>query len=446
MPDAPPPEDLAVRPPLPPPYFESPDNRFRLYQGDCLDLMPRMPEAAFDLIFADPPYFLSNDGITCHAGRMVSVNKGQWDKSKGAEEDHAFTARWLSECRRLLKPNGSIWVSGTAHIIHSVGYAMQRLGYKLLNDITWVKPNPPPNLSCRYFTHATETVIWAGRDGRSKHKFNYALMKRLNGGKQMTSVWTIQAPGREEKVFGKHPTQKPVALLERIIAASTDENDLVLDPFSGSGTTGIAAARLGRAYAGLERDGNFLDMTTRRFIGVPQADSPERILELVRAHAKGETGVPALALTLDVTERQVHYYRQAADLLGLLGPCDSGWELTERGRQLVGHANAPCLLASYILEHPLLGLAQRRLRNRAGAESRRAALARLLGACTCLGPSTCDRRAQTLAAWIAWAKKQGGRPEDLPLFHCSAAGDAEQMPCRPHGTADKRFAQSALAR
>jgi site-specific DNA-methyltransferase (adenine-specific) len=128
---------------LPSPYFESPDRRFRLYQGDCLDLMPRMPEASFDLIFADPPYFLSNDGITCHAGKMVSVNKGKWDQSKGPEADHEFTLRWLRECRRLMKPHGSIWVSGTAHIIHSVGYAMQRLGFKLLNDITWVKPNPP---------------------------------------------------------------------------------------------------------------------------------------------------------------------------------------------------------------------------------------------------------------------------------------------------------------
>jgi site-specific DNA-methyltransferase (adenine-specific) len=154
---------------LPSPYFESADRRFRLYQGDCLALMPLMPEAAFDLIFADPPYFLSNGGITCHAGKMVPVHKGKWDESKGAEADHEFTLAWLRQCRRLLKPNGSIWVSGTHHIIHSVGYAMQRLGFKLLNDITWVKPNPPPNLSCRYFTHATETIIWAGRDRKCRY-------------------------------------------------------------------------------------------------------------------------------------------------------------------------------------------------------------------------------------------------------------------------------------
>jgi site-specific DNA-methyltransferase (adenine-specific) len=292
VPDTPTPDEHAARPPLPPPYFESPDKRFRLYQGDCLDLMPRMPEAAFDLIFADPPYFLSNDGITCHAGRMVSVNKGKWDQSKGAEADHAFTARWLSECRRLLKPDGGIWVSGTAHIIHSVGYAMQKLGFKLLNDITWVKPNPPPNLSCRYFTHATETVIWAGRDRRSKHKFNYALMKRLNRGKQMTSVWTIPAPGREEKVFGKHPTQKPVALLERIIAASTDENDLVLDPFSGSGTTGIAAARLRRLFVGIDVDPQYLEKAKKRYQQQTHG-GVSSLLEMEAGASKGSSALEA---------------------------------------------------------------------------------------------------------------------------------------------------------
>ena len=250
---------------LPEPYFESDDRRFRLYQGDCLSLLPSMPDAAFDVIFADPPYFLSNDGITCHAGKMVSVNKGKWDKSQGPRIDHEFCLRWLGECQRLLKPTGSIWVSGTFHIIHSVGYAMQCLGYKILNDITWVKPNPPPNLSCRYFTHATETVIWARASEKARHKFNYQLMKRLGGGKQMKSVWELPAPAREEKVFGKHPTQKSLALLERIIAASSDENDLVLDPFSGSGTTGIAAARMHRRYVGIELQADYLQVTQQRY-------------------------------------------------------------------------------------------------------------------------------------------------------------------------------------
>lgn len=224
-----------------------------------------MPESSVDMIFADPPYFLSNDGITCHAGRMASVNKGKWDRSLGLEGNYRFTREWLSACQRLLRPNGTIWVSGTSHIIHIVGFCLLELGYKVLNEITWVKPNPPPNLSCRYFTHATETIIWAGRDKRCRHRFNYSLMKRLNGGKQMTSVWTIEAPGRREKLFGKHPTQKPLALLERIIVACTEEGDVVLDPFCGSGTTGIAAARLNRLFVGLESDEAWVEVSKKRY-------------------------------------------------------------------------------------------------------------------------------------------------------------------------------------
>jgi site-specific DNA-methyltransferase (adenine-specific) len=399
---------LDPRPALPDPYFQSEDSRFRLYQGDCLELMPRMPEAAFDLVFADPPYFLSNGGITCHAGKMVSVHKGKWDESKGAEADHEFTVRWLRECQRLLKPNGSIWVSGTAHIIHSVGYAMQQLGFKLLNDITWVKPNPPPNLSCRYFTHATETIIWAGRDKKCRHKFNYALMRRLNGGKQMLSVWTLEAPRREEKVFGKHPTQKSLALLERIIAASTDENDLVLDPFSGSGTTGIAAARLGRSFAGVEMDEPFLRVAAARLLGVPQADSPERILATVMAHADGVRSPALLGEMLGVTERQVHYCRQAAVMLGLLSFGAAGWQLTDTGQTMAGGKPLECAraLAAIIACHPLVQLAVSKVRHCKDSEGRRNTVARLLFASTALSENTCQRRAQTLLAWIAWAKAQ----------------------------------------
>ncbi len=217
-----------------------------------------------DLIFADPPYFLSNDGITCHAGRMVSVNKGAWDRSRGPDANHDFNRAWLAACQRVLKQNGTIWVSGTAHIIHSVGFAMQQLGMKLLNDITWVKPNPPPNLSCRYFTHATETLIWAAKNAKSRHTFNYSLMKQHAGGKQMKSVWQIPAPDRDEKRFGKHPTQKPVALLERILLASSHEGDLVLDPFMGSGTTAVAALRLRRRTFVVETAEDFAWLATRR--------------------------------------------------------------------------------------------------------------------------------------------------------------------------------------
>ncbi|HYY98425.1 MAG TPA: site-specific DNA-methyltransferase, partial [Pyrinomonadaceae bacterium] len=168
----------------PEPFFEDAAHGIRLYRGDALELLRRAKSEHFDLIFADPPYFLSNDGITCHAGKMVSVNKGVWDKAATFEEIHDFNRLWLEECRRLLKPNGTIWVTGTAHNIYSVGFALQTLGYKILNDIAWYKVNPPPNLSCRYFTHATETVLWARRDPKGRHTFHYAEMKRENRGKQ----------------------------------------------------------------------------------------------------------------------------------------------------------------------------------------------------------------------------------------------------------------------
>lgn len=222
------------------------------------------PGGLFDMIFADPPYFLSNGGISCHAGKMVRVDKGEWDKSQGPEVNHEFNSAWLSRCQALLKPNGTIWVSGTHHVIYSVGFAMQQLGMKILNDITWEKPNPPPNLSCRYFTHSTETIIWAAKSERAKHRFNYPVMREMNAGKQMKSVWTINAPNGDEKVFGKHPTQKPVSLLERIVLASTDESDLVFDPFAGSSTTGIAAIRLKRRFLGCELDPDFLALSAKR--------------------------------------------------------------------------------------------------------------------------------------------------------------------------------------
>lgn len=251
-------------PGLPEPVFKDTKHHIRIYQGDCLEILAAIPEGVMDLIFADPPYFLSNNGITCHAGKMVSVNKGEWDRSRGADANHEFNLAWLAACQRVLKPNGTIWVSGTSHVIHSVGFAMQQLDFKLLNDISWVKPNPPPNLSCRYFTHATETIIWAAKNKKSRHVFNYALMREINRGKQMKSVWEIYPPGREEKRFGKHPAQKPVALLERIIRAASDEGDLVLDPFLGSGTTAVAAMRGFRSVIGVEMEHGFVSATLAR--------------------------------------------------------------------------------------------------------------------------------------------------------------------------------------
>ncbi|MBI3878440.1 MAG: site-specific DNA-methyltransferase [Verrucomicrobia bacterium] len=244
------------------------DRGLWLYHGNCLELLDaiaaKYPEGRFDCIFADPPYFLSNGGITCHAGRMVKVDKGDWDKSRGPALNHEFNREWLRRCQRVLKPHGTLWVSGTLHVIFSIGHALQELGFKILNDITWEKPNPPPNLSCRYFTHSTETLLWAARDEKSKHRFNYDLMRRTNGGKQMKSVWTMTAPGGAEKTHGKHPTQKPVALVERCLLASTNEGDLVLDPFLGGGTTAVAAIRNKRRCVGIELDEAHLKLAEKR--------------------------------------------------------------------------------------------------------------------------------------------------------------------------------------
>lgn len=239
-----------------------------LFHGNCLELMDQMsdgdPGGKFDVIFADPPYFLSNGGVTCHAGRMVKVDKGAWDKSRGADLNHEFNHAWLARCQKLLKPDGTLWVSGTHHVIHSIGFAMQQLGMKMLNEIVWEKPNPPPNLSCRYFTHASETVIWAAKNERSKHLFNYQLMKSINAGKQMKSVWRFAAPSRAEKALGRHPTQKPVGLLERILLASSNEGDWVFDPFSGSSTTGVAAIRTKRQFVGCELEDEFVRLSCDR--------------------------------------------------------------------------------------------------------------------------------------------------------------------------------------
>ena len=257
----------------------------RLYQGDSLELLAQFDDHSFDMVFADPPYFLSNGGFTCKSGKRAAVAKGGWDVSRGIDEDHAFTSAWLEQCQRVLKPSGTLWVSGTQHVIFNAGFAMQKLGYKLLNTITWYKPNASPNLSCRYFTHSTELLIWASPRPQKTlaHTFNYARMKADNGGKQMRDVWNLPrtgdeeaaadgegrlwsqiAPRREEKAHGSHPTQKPVALLERIIEASTSEDALILDPFNGSGTTGVAALKLGRRYVGIDMDVSYLELSQKR--------------------------------------------------------------------------------------------------------------------------------------------------------------------------------------
>ncbi|BBO16126.1 site-specific DNA-methyltransferase [Candidatus Brocadia pituitae] len=271
-------------------YYDNPEHSIKLLKGDCIEILNQARKNSVDTIFADPPYFLSNGGITCHAGKMVSVNKGKWDKSKGSVENHKFTLEWLDACQKVLKPNGTIWVSGTTHIIYSVGYALQELGYKILNDIIWYKRNAPPNLSCRYFTHSTEIVLWAAKNAKSKHYFNYELIKKMNNGKQMRNVWEISAPQAEEKKFGKHPTQKPVELLSRIMLASTKEGDLILDPFSGSSTTGIAATLLSRKFVGIELEDEYLQLSKKRLESVINCPQQNQKPKTRRISSKSQEG------------------------------------------------------------------------------------------------------------------------------------------------------------
>ena len=245
------------------PYYSK--ERVTLYKGDSLKLLKKIGDESINLIFADPPYFLSNDGITCKSGKMASVNKGSWDKSNGLTDKHNFNRKWIKECYRILAPNGSIWICGTFHNIYSVGMALEENNFKILNNITWQKTNPPPNLSCRYFTHSTETVLWAKKNlMKSRHTFNYAIMKEENGGKQMKDVWVGTTTRKTEKIFGNHPTQKPIYLLERIIRASSNEGDLVLDPFCGSSTTGVAAIQNNRRYIGIDISKEYMILSRKR--------------------------------------------------------------------------------------------------------------------------------------------------------------------------------------
>lgn len=243
--------------------YQSYNHDFTLLHGDTFQLLPSF-SFKFDMIFADPPYILSNGGISCQAGKVVSVDKGEWDKGGTPEYMEAFNREWIALCRDKLKNNGTIWVSGTYHNIFSVANALTELGFKILNVVTWAKTNPPPNISCRYFTYSTEFIIWARKMPKVSHYYNYELMKQLNEGKQMTDVWRLPAIGKWEKSCGKHPTQKPLALLSRIILASTKPNAWVLDPFAGSSTTGIAANLLQRRYLGIEQEPEFVELSERR--------------------------------------------------------------------------------------------------------------------------------------------------------------------------------------
>ncbi|MFA7663729.1 MAG: site-specific DNA-methyltransferase [Clostridia bacterium] len=249
-------------------YFS--DDKFTLYLGDSFRVLGIIEEKTIDMIFADPPYFLSNNGISCQAGKMVSVNKASWDATAmTATQKINYYRKWLSLCSKVLKDNGTIWISGTMHNIYYIGVALEYEGFSIINNVTWKKTNPVPNISCRAFTHSTETILWARKQltksKRGKHFFNYTLMKEDNNNKQMKDVWDFSTVPKSEKKYGKHPTQKPLSLLLRIIKASTQENDLVLDPFNGSGTTGIASTILNRKYIGIDNVMEYLELSQKRY-------------------------------------------------------------------------------------------------------------------------------------------------------------------------------------
>jgi len=245
-------------------FFESDNLDFNLLKGDCLTVIPRIDKAV-DMVFADPPYFLSNDGLTVKNGRIQSVNKGQWDKLISDDVATTFTYEWLAAVREKMADNATIWVSGTHHNIFTLGRILPQLGFKILNVVTWEKTNPPPNFSCRFFTHSTEFIIWARKHPKVPHHFDYDLMKKLNADKQMKDVWRLPAVAKWEKSCGKHPTQKPLALLAQIILASTKKDAVILDPFCGSATTGIASNVLGRNFIGIDKELEYLQLSQARY-------------------------------------------------------------------------------------------------------------------------------------------------------------------------------------
>ncbi len=333
------------------PYYRSANRDFTIVEGDCIAVLEAF-DFKFDMIFADPPYFLSNGGISVQSGRVACVDKGEWDKAPSASFVDAFNHRWLAACRDKLKDEGTIWVSGTHHNIFSVADQLADLGFKILNVVTWNKPDPPPNLSHRTLTHSAELIIWARKSKRACHRYNYELMRQLNDGRQMTDVWRMPAVAKWEKSCGRHPTQKPLSLLARIIMAATKEGDWILDPFSGSGTTGVTASLLGRRFLGIDREREYLALAGRRREELEHEDVRRTYREMVLVDFSGA-----------IQAEQPHHV-----LVGRVGS-EAQWEWFERSHTYILPVSKilsmPKLLgAEYVLAFP-------------GKDSRRAQLCRI---------------------------------------------------------------------
>jgi len=233
-----------------------PRPNIKLIQGECIKIMGSMGAESIDMIFADPPYNLSgSSNLTVHSGKPVTCYKGKWDEIKNL---HQFNLQWIEACKRVLRPSGTLWISGTLHNHPSTGMALKELGWWIINDVVWFKPNATPLLSRNRFTPSTEIIWVASKD--KKYFFNYVLAKELNNGKQMRNLWTITA----KRHITKHPAEKPEELLMRIIQIGSREGDTILDPFMGSGTSGVIAKKLGRNFVGIEIDKKYFQVASDR--------------------------------------------------------------------------------------------------------------------------------------------------------------------------------------
>jgi site-specific DNA-methyltransferase (adenine-specific) len=263
---------------------------YKLFFGDSTSIIAEFEEDSVNVIFADPPYFLSTGkGTVTINGRPIKFDKGEWDRVRPVEEVHEFNSKWIAACRRVLKPNGTIWVSGTYHNIFDVATCLQEQSFKILNIIVWQKSDPPTTFTDQRFNFSAEYIIWARKEQKVAHYFNYDLMKAMNGGVHMPDVWKIPAPGMWEKKCGKHPTQKPLRLLYRIILACTHEGDTILDPFAGSCTTGIAANLLGRKFIGIDQSEEYLQLGIRRKEEISDRKTAEKFLQKMRENPEEVT-------------------------------------------------------------------------------------------------------------------------------------------------------------
>lgn len=324
----------------------------RVLEGDCLEILPELPEGFADLIFADPPYNLqlSHDLYRPNMSRVDPVDDS-WDRFESFQAYDTFSRSWLSACKRVLKPDGSLWVIGTYHNIYRLGAIIQDLGYWILNDIVWLKTNPMPNFRGVRFTNAHETLIWAASSRSAKYSFNHHAMKHLNDGLQMRSDWRLAiCSGNERiKIDGRkaHATQKPEALLFRILLASSNPGDIVLDPFFGTGTTGAVAKRLHRHWIGIEREPAYVRLARARIDSiVPEAYDKQTFDVRDRRRLAPRVSLGAIIEAGLVRPGTSLYFRQKTSLRAQVKPdgrlvCD-GFEgsIHQVGRRLMG--GSPC--------------------------------------------------------------------------------------------------------